>query len=209
MSTTRLSIPPLLMCAATAFITVAAPAPAQAAPDTCISGYVWREARPSDHVCVTPAVRTRTQQENANPTNHRSPNGGTYGPNTCVNGYVWREAFDGDTICVTPDERSATLADNAAAASRVATPQSPAGGNVVFEAFGPGDVYSVVTDPDTGLYSNAPLPFKRTITVGADVTMLQVVATGKQSNPGCRITLDGKVVAEKPVGGDAHCIYTR
>ncbi|MGV7892601.1 MmpS family transport accessory protein, partial [Mycobacterium kansasii] len=56
---------------------------------------------------------------------------------------------------------------------------------------------------------NAPLPFKRTITVGADVTMLQVVATGKQSNPGCRITLDGKVVAEKPVGGDAHCIYTR
>ncbi len=172
-------------------------------------GNVWREARPSDHVCVTPAVRARTQQEINNPTNHRSPNGGAYGPDTCVNGYVWREAFDGDTICVTPDERSATLADNAAAASRVASPQAPAGGNVVFEAFGPGDVYSVVTDPDTGSYYNSPLPFKRTTTVGASVTMLQVSATGKQTNPGCRITLDGKVVAEKPVGGDAHCIYTR
>ncbi|MEH2393254.1 MAG: hypothetical protein V7K21_16915 [Nostoc sp.] len=26
--------------------------------DTCISGYVWREAFPGDHVCVTRAVRS-------------------------------------------------------------------------------------------------------------------------------------------------------
>ena len=33
-------------------------------PDTCIQGYVWREARASDTVCVTPEVRARTAQEN-------------------------------------------------------------------------------------------------------------------------------------------------
>jgi hypothetical protein len=207
----------LPLSAAIAAITVALPAPAGADADTCISGYVWREARQSDHVCVTPAVRSRTAQENANPTNNRSPNGGAYGPDTCASGFVWREAFDGDTICVTSDERAQTLADNAAAASRVApqsnTPnqspnQSSSGGNVVFEAFGPGSVYSIVTDPDTGPYVESPLPFKRSATVGPNVTMLQVVATGKDTNPGCRITLNGKVVAEKPVGGDAHCIYT-
>jgi hypothetical protein len=36
--------------------------------------------------------------------------------------------------------------------------------------------------------------------------MLQVVAVGGD-NPGCRIVLDGRVVAEQPPGGSAHCIY--
>jgi hypothetical protein len=108
---------------AVAAVAAAVPAPALAdplpyGPDTCIQGYVWREARTGDTVCVTPAVRDRTAQENANPTLNRNPNGGAYGPNTCLQGFVWREAFDGDTICVTPDIRSQTLADNAAADSR-------------------------------------------------------------------------------------------
>jgi hypothetical protein len=87
-------------------------------PDTCVQGYVWREAIPSDHVCVTPDVRGRTQQENANAPSLRDPTG-AYGSNTCKQGYVWREAFNGDAVCVTPDIRDQTLADNAAAASRV------------------------------------------------------------------------------------------
>ncbi|MEV4575485.1 hypothetical protein AB0K16_19775 [Nonomuraea jabiensis] len=33
-------------------------------PDTCLVGYVWREARPTDRVCVTPKVRDRTALEN-------------------------------------------------------------------------------------------------------------------------------------------------
>jgi hypothetical protein len=33
-------------------------------PDTCRQGYVWREARPSDHVCVLPEKRRRVQREN-------------------------------------------------------------------------------------------------------------------------------------------------
>jgi hypothetical protein len=99
---------------------IAAASPLPYGPDTCIQGYVWREAIPSDHVCVTPAVRARTQQENATAVERRDPNG-AYGSNTCKSGFVWREAFDGDAVCVTPDIREQTWADNAAAASRVQT----------------------------------------------------------------------------------------
>ena len=86
-------------------------------PDTCIQGYVWREARTGDTVCVTPNVRSQVAQQNANPSANKDPNG-AYGPESCAQGFVWREAFDGDTICVTPAIRSSTKADNAAANSR-------------------------------------------------------------------------------------------
>jgi hypothetical protein len=33
-----------------------------------------------------------------------------------------------------------------------------------------------------------------------------VVAVGKTGSQGCRILLDGNVVAEQPIG-NAHCIY--
>src|SRR3712207_3012039 len=44
-------------------------------PDTCKNGFVWREARPSDHVCVTPANRQTTQDENALAASRVDPNG--------------------------------------------------------------------------------------------------------------------------------------
>jgi len=98
-------------------------APASAAPhshdpDACIYGFVWREARNGDTVCVKPEVRARVAQENSTPMLNRQPGGGAYGSATCMQGFVWREAFDGDTICVTPEIRRDTLADNAAAESR-------------------------------------------------------------------------------------------
>ena len=34
-------------------------------PNTCRSGYVWREAAEGDVVCVEPWVRTRVRQDNA------------------------------------------------------------------------------------------------------------------------------------------------
>lgn len=34
-------------------------------PDTCISGYVWREAVANDRVCVTPAVREQAARDNS------------------------------------------------------------------------------------------------------------------------------------------------
>ncbi|HYS34853.1 MAG TPA: hypothetical protein VEO01_04330 [Pseudonocardiaceae bacterium] len=86
----------------------------------CLQGYVWRQAIPSDHVCVTPAERSQVAADNA-----AAPSrwvNGAFGPHTCVNGFVWREAFTSptfDDVCVTPDQRSQAAADNAAAASRI------------------------------------------------------------------------------------------
>lgn len=184
-------------------------------PDTCVSGYVWREARVGDTVCVTPATRDQVAQQNANAGANKDPSQAS-GPESCSQGYVWREAFDGDTVCVTPAVRSATLADNAAAGSRKASgPQGPATtpgqSTVRFEVTGPGEVFSIDTDPAGSLVSDhTPLPFSRVMKVGSDVQLLQVVAVGRDTpGPGCRITLDGKVVAEEPIGGNAHCIFSR
>jgi len=91
------------------------------APDTCISGYVWREAFPDDHVCVTPDQRTLVGQDNAAAPSRVDPLG-AYGPNTCLAGYVWRVARADDLVCVTPDERDQVAADNEAAPSRVVGP---------------------------------------------------------------------------------------
>lgn len=83
--------------------------------ERCINGFVWREARAGDRVCVTPAVRERTQRENARAPSLVDPAGGPY---ACLRGYVWREAFDGDTVCVTPQTRGETLEDNRMAPAR-------------------------------------------------------------------------------------------
>lgn len=109
----------------TAGVAVAGPNDLPYGPDTCIQGFVWREANPSDHVCVTPNVRTRTAQENAQAAADREPNGGPYGPDTCKQGFVWREAYQGDVVCVTPNIRSEAAADNAAAESRKQANQAP------------------------------------------------------------------------------------
>jgi hypothetical protein len=42
------------------------------APDNCIAPYVWREARPEDHVCVTVDERKRVAQENATANQRRA-----------------------------------------------------------------------------------------------------------------------------------------
>lgn len=94
--------------------------PPDIAPGTCISGYVWREAGPSDHVCVIPEVRDLVAKQNELADSRRDPRGGAYGPNTCLSGYVWREAFPTDLVCVTPEERDQAAKDNRLAATRVA-----------------------------------------------------------------------------------------
>ncbi|WP_067181357.1 hypothetical protein [Microtetraspora niveoalba] len=115
-----------LAAAAIAGLSLAVPAtigaaPASAAtpdpgPETCLQGYVWRVARPSDLVCVTPEVRTRTAEENR--TKAARWTDGAYGPHTCVTGFVWREAFTGDDVCVAPEVRTQTLADNKSSSDR-------------------------------------------------------------------------------------------
>ncbi len=95
--------------------------------DTCKQGFVWRDAFPGDHVCVTPAMRRQAAADNANAASRRQPGGGAYGPDTCKQGFVWRGGNPADHVCVTPAIRSQTAADNSQASSRRAlgNPQYP------------------------------------------------------------------------------------
>jgi len=85
---------------------------------TCIEGFVWREARKGDAVCVTPESRSLASQENAQADARRDPNGGFYGPDTCLMGFVWRESYENDHVCVTGERRASVAQENAAAKSR-------------------------------------------------------------------------------------------
>jgi hypothetical protein len=57
---TRTHLGLVLPPAAVAAGAVALTTPAVTDQDTCISGFVWREASPSDHVCVKAGWRTRS-----------------------------------------------------------------------------------------------------------------------------------------------------
>lgn len=157
MSTIRPSKLLTLPVLALAFGAVGAQAPAAAeplpyGPDTCAQGFVWREARAGDVVCVTPAVRSSTAQQNGAAAQNVEPNGGAYGPDTCKQGFVWREAFSGDSVCVTPAVRSQAAADNAAAASRKAA-NAPAPAAPAAPA-APGAPPCVLQNPIPGLIPN-------------------------------------------------------
>jgi hypothetical protein len=89
--------------------------PAEAA-NGCKPGFVVREARAADAVCVTPASKARVAAENA-----RAPMlwlAGPFGPKTCAAGFVWREAFVGDITCVTPAIRTVVRQENETSADR-------------------------------------------------------------------------------------------
>lgn len=87
-------------------------------PARCKMGFVWREARSGDRVCVTPQRRTQVRQENRLADQRRQPGGGAYGPDTCRQGYVWREAVAGDRTCVRPQSRTQARRENRAAFER-------------------------------------------------------------------------------------------
>jgi hypothetical protein len=96
-------------------------------PDTCRSGFVWRDAFPGDHVCVTTQTRAQAAQDNALADSRRQPGGGASGPDTCKPGFVWRDARPGDHVCVPPLTRGRTASDNRQAANRFArNPENPA-----------------------------------------------------------------------------------
>jgi hypothetical protein len=95
-------------------------------PRRCLSGFVWREARTYDFVCVPPVERAEAQADNAQAGNRVQPGGGAFGPDTCKPGFVWREAIaaglrgdDGDDhVCVTPAARARAAASNQQLAAR-------------------------------------------------------------------------------------------
>jgi hypothetical protein len=86
--------------------------------ERCLHGWVWREARPGDLVCVTGDVRSETRQENALAASRVQPGGGPSGPDTCRPGFVWREAYPDDHVCVTGRSRTQARSDNAAGRDR-------------------------------------------------------------------------------------------
>jgi len=85
--------------------------------EQCVQGYVWREAFPGDHVCVTPETRAQAADDNGKAESRRDPSG-PYGPNTCVQGFVWRDARLGDVVCTTPERRAQAVVDNEQATAR-------------------------------------------------------------------------------------------
>lgn len=90
-------------------------------PDTCAQGYVWREAFPGDHVCVSPAERNQAAYDNFQAAARVDPYNHAYGPDTCIQGYVWREARPNDHVCVTPGQRAQAAYDNSQASNRLAS----------------------------------------------------------------------------------------
>jgi hypothetical protein len=123
-------------------------------------------------------------------------------------------ACGGQKSTSTTSPPSTTTTTTAAPATSATSPSStPAASTVVFEVTGTGQALTIDTDPsppDQNRWYDQPLPWQRSTTIGSDVSLLQVVAVGKDNTqPGCRITLDGKVVAEEPIGGSAHCTYQR
>ncbi|WP_188855247.1 hypothetical protein [Aureimonas glaciei] len=88
-------------------------------PDTCAEGFVWREAGPNDHVCVSPETRDQARRDNAEAASRVQPGGGAWGPDTCKQGYVWREAFGpADHVCVAVETRTTARNDNRQAGER-------------------------------------------------------------------------------------------
>ncbi|MGW2376153.1 MULTISPECIES: hypothetical protein [Kitasatospora] len=81
-------------------------------PDTCRQGFVWRDARPGDHVCVIPQHRTDAASDNSQAGARTLQNG------FCVSSFVWREAWAGDHVCVIPQHRTDAASDNSQADDR-------------------------------------------------------------------------------------------
>jgi hypothetical protein len=92
------------------------------APDTCIQGYIWREAFPGDRVCVTPLTRLYAAADNklAASRLERDPSKRHQGQDTCLQEFVWREAGPKDRVCTDRGTREQAAEDNKQAASRAA-----------------------------------------------------------------------------------------
>jgi hypothetical protein len=102
-----------------------AAAPLPYGPDTCKTGFVFREAYPNDRVCVDPGIRRQVRADNAMASGTIQPGGGASGPDTCKNGLVWREARPQDHVCVSPEQREQAKNDNYYAQSRKLANASP------------------------------------------------------------------------------------
>lgn len=90
------------------------------------------------------------------------------------------------------------------------TPSPPAPANATYQLTGSGTAsnISIAPTPDFGYGGKLPWSASTTIDPSVKLLRLSAVAIGA-SNVGCRITLDGQVVAEQPPGVEANCVFTR
>jgi hypothetical protein len=86
------------------------------AKGSCIEGFVWRQASPSDHVCVTPGTRAQAGADNAAGPGRVAAGG------RCEQGFVWRQADPTDHVCVSPAVRDQTEKQNHYGEYRVSGP---------------------------------------------------------------------------------------
>lgn len=104
--------------------------------DTCMPGYIWRQANPNDHVCVTATEREQVAYDNTQAAARSCGNEAvkdpgcvaaimSYGNIACVNGFVWRSAYSGDVVCVTGSQRTQVTSDNSQASTRLSNLPAP------------------------------------------------------------------------------------
>jgi hypothetical protein len=95
-------------------------------PERCMLGFVWREARSYDKVCVSAGDRAAVRDEDNHAAERKNPMGGPFGPDTCNQGFVWREAIvpnpslgdPPDHVCVPPAARDRERLNNQQAGGR-------------------------------------------------------------------------------------------
>lgn len=103
-----------------------------------------------------------------------------------------------------------SIAASTGPASPSPTPEAEAGESVSYEATGSGTAITVDYAPDadgaSARIENVPLPFEKEVAVAGSPTLYEIVIVGGD-NVGCTISIGGRVVAQEPAGGSAHCIY--
>jgi hypothetical protein len=90
-------------------------------------------------------------------------------------------------------------------------PPAPANATVVLEVTGSGEVYAIWSDPFGQVASDhTKMPFSKSFTLPADENYVALTWTSRDDAPkGCKITVDNKVVVEKPLGTADNCVFTR
>jgi hypothetical protein len=83
---------------------------------SCKTGFVKRNATPTDAVCVTPESASRAFIDNDAAKSRMAVS--QDGPDGCIAGRTWRLAFPGDVVCVSLDSKLQAKRDNDPALSK-------------------------------------------------------------------------------------------
>jgi hypothetical protein len=102
----------------------------------------------------------------------------------------------------------ATRAQSTTAASSSQTAQAQS--TILLEVMGSGEVYAIWSDPFGNVAGDhTALPWSKSFPLSADENYVSLTWTSRDAtDTGCRISLDGKVVVDKPSGKE-DCVWTR